>query len=161
MEAIDTVSARLDRLERQNLRLKIGLVAAVALTIVGFRSAAGGPVDLIQAHQIQVVDERGVPLVTLAAARNNAGGAIILRDSSGEKRTWWEASTDSARLVLDSPAQQGGDTVAGMAATGSGARASLLGPTGASFEATVQNEMPHISLSAANGKSLFSAPWRK
>ena len=159
MDRIAALSSRLDRLERQNRLLKTAVAIGAVALIVGWK--AGTP-ELIQAHQFQVVDERGVPLVTLAAARNGVGGSIILRDSLGEKRTWWEAAPDSARFVLDSPASKGqGDTVAGLAATSTGARASLLGPTGASVEAQVQNDKPRLSLSGAHGESLFSAPWQK
>ncbi len=86
-----TVEERLDRLERQNRRLKAGLasllVAALAAGLVGFARQDSIP-DVVEARAFHVVSEDGTVLVkledTLGTGRGLAGTITTL---NGEGKT--------------------------------------------------------------------------
>ena len=85
-----TVDERLDRLERQNRRLKVGLAsllaAAVAAGLVGFARQDSIP-DLVEARAFHVVSEDGTVRVKLEDSLgpgDGVGGAVTTLNSEGQ-----------------------------------------------------------------------------
>ncbi len=150
------LEARVLRLERANRRLLLawGLTLS-ALLLVGAQTTT----DIVRARRIELVDERGVPLATLAPARNGAGGELILRDRDGERRASLAAEPGAATLGLS-----GGriDDPAGTAALRADADGAALGILGskAGLSASVRKDKPRIATTDAKGKETFAAPWR-
>jgi hypothetical protein len=166
MDRTDQLAARLDRLERENRLLRrIGLAGCgflSCLVLGAWRSAKVEAMDTLQVHRLEVLDSRGVPMITLAPTRGDAGGTIILRDSSGDKRSWWETDAGAARIVFESPTGKTDErTIAGLSTVPGKAQISLLGTSGGSFLGVVQSNRPSITLQDPSGKPLFSAPWQK
>ena len=81
--------ARIERLERRNRRMSMlcGLSLLVpVLCVIGWRlpsDQAQTPVELLKVKSLQVVDDRGVPLITLGSDRLSNGGMITLRGQAG------------------------------------------------------------------------------
>jgi hypothetical protein len=154
------LNARLARLERKNKTLT-GLcllsLSVPLLALCGWQSAVP---DVLRARRVEVVDERGVPLVSLAPAREGEGGSVTLRDRQGERRAWWSARPDGAAFAATSglPGEREGHTL-GMSVGGNGSQVVLIGPNGESLAASVEKEGPRLDLRNASGGSLFSAPW--
>lgn len=154
------LNARLARLERKN-RTLTGLcllsLSVPLLALCGWQSAVP---DVLRARRVEVVDARGVPLVSLAPSRQGEGGAITLRDRGGERRTWWEARPDGAALAATSglPGEREGHTL-GMSVSGTGSQVALIGPDGESLSAAIEKTGPRLDLQNAKGATLFSAPW--
>ena len=85
-----TVDERLDRLERQNRRLKTGLASfllvAVAAGLVGFARQDSIP-DLVEARAFHVVSEDGTVRVKLEDSLGlgyGVGGAVTTMNGEGE-----------------------------------------------------------------------------
>ena len=154
---------RVSKLERQNLLLKIVGVAIVAtFGLAGWRFSAPTKFDAIQVRQLEVVDGHGVPVVTLTSTRNDSGGSIVLRDQSGDKRSWWESDAGSSRMIFQSPEPSGeGATIAGMSVVPGRAQISLLGAKGASLMESIQADSPSIAITNSNGATVFAAPWNR
>jgi hypothetical protein len=151
------IELRLARLERRNRWMGIGLMAMAVLAAVGWRQA--GP-ERVQVRRLEVVDDRGVPLVTIGAERGAVGGAITLRAANGERRLWLSATNDGAAIAMSREgADDGGDTCAGLSVGTDRARLSLLGSGGASLSAAVESDRPKVELFDKKGASLFVAPW--
>jgi hypothetical protein len=166
MDSIDTLSRRLDRLERENRNLRrLGLAGCGIVScfvLAAWRSARVDPMDTLQVHKLEVLDPRGVPMITLSPTRNNTGGSIVLRDNSGDKRSWWETDAGTARIVFESPTGKADErTIAGLATMPGKAQMSLLGASGSSVLNTVQNDRPSVTIQDSAGRSLFSAPWNR
>jgi len=166
MDAIDRLTARLEKLETENRRLRLvgfGCVCGFCfLALVAWRSPNTQKFESLQVQKLEVVDSRGVPLITLSPNRNNAGGSIVLRDSSGDKRSWWETEPGIARIVFESANATSDDkTIAGLSSVPGCAQLSLLGPKGGSVVSMVQRDRPSVTLQDTNGRSLFTAPWTK
>jgi hypothetical protein len=158
--------ARLQRLERSNSRLRVYVailgVGAVVLLSAGWKQNGRSAMDSLQVHRLEVLDGRGVPVITLSPMRGDAGGTIVLRDQSGDKRSWWETDSGTSRIVFQSPEPKGDEsTIAGLAASPGRAQVSLLGPKGASLVGAVQTDQPSVALKNSNGATLFAAPWNK
>lgn len=153
---MDRLEDRLARLERANRRLLAlwGLSLAAAFA-VGFQKTN----DVVRARRIEVVDARGVPLATLAPARGDAGGELLLRDRNGERRAALTVESGSASLAL-----QGGkvDDPSGTAAFRADAEGAAMGLVGsrASMTAAVRKDRPRIATTDARGKETFAAPWK-
>ena len=84
-----TVSERLDRLERQNRRLRMGLgwllVAVVAASILGFASQVDPIPEVITARAIHVVAEDGTVLVKIEDTHGlNTGFAGTMTTFNGK-----------------------------------------------------------------------------
>ena len=165
MDAMNDVVRRLERLERENSTLRriclLGCGLLGALALIAWRSPKVDTFDSLQVHRLEVLDARGVPMITLSPTRDSGGGSIVLRDSSGDKRSWWESEIGGGRIVFESPIGTGDDrTIAGLSTTPGKAQMSLLGPKGGSVLNSVQNDHPSVSLQDTAGRSLFSAPWQ-
>jgi hypothetical protein len=74
-----TLEERLNRLERQNWRLKAGLLALLALGGLGATSAAMGGGSDIEARQFRVTDSQGRTRAVLGP------GSLVLYDADGKK----------------------------------------------------------------------------
>lgn len=166
MHESNDIAVRVARLERENRNLKraalIGAGLMSCLVLAAWRSPQNDAADTLRVHRLEVVDSRGVPMVSLGTTRNDSGGSITLRDSTGDKKSWWETESGQSRIVFESQAP-GSDqkTVAGLSTTPEGSQLSLIGPMGASIQSSVQGDRPHLSLQDSNGKQLFSAPWNR
>src|SRR5881392_158757 len=67
---LDTLTQRLDRLERESRWLKIGAAAtASAIGVVLLAGAANPPTDLV-AKSLRIVDDKGMPAISLVASGN-------------------------------------------------------------------------------------------
>jgi len=149
--------ARIERLERRNRLLTAFCLVVPLLAAVGWRQA--GPPSL-QVRRLEVVDERGVPLVILAPERGNVGGSVTLRDANGERRAWFTSTTDGAALTLNREGKDGeGDSTLGLSVGPRNGRLSILSRNGASLSATMQGDQPKLELYNAKGGPLFVAPW--
>lgn len=159
MASVDTsdLVARIERLERRNRRLTALLLALPVLGLIGWTQA--GPASL-QVRRLEVVDERGVPLVILAPERGGIGGGITLRDANGERRAWFTANPDGAALTMNREGKDGeGDSTLGLSVGPRNGRMSILSRNGASLSASMQGDQPKVELYNAKGGPLFVAPW--
>ena len=154
---MDRLEERMLRLEKTNRRL----LALWGLTVTGAVAMGAQSVtnDIVRAHRIELVNERGVPLATLAPSRSGNGGELTLRDRDGERRAYLTAETGSASMGL-----QGGkaDDPAGTAAVradGDGAVMGLIGSR-ASATVSVRKDRPKVTTTDAKGRETFTAPWR-
>ena len=164
MDSSNDIAVRVARLERENRNLKraalIGAGVMSCLLLAAWRTPQANVTDTLQVHRLEVVDSRGVPMVALGLTRNGAGGSIVLRDSTGDKRSWWETEMGQSRIVFESPTGKGEQrTVAGLSTTPERSQLSLIGPMGASIQSYVQGDRPNMSLQDTNGRQLFTAPW--
>jgi hypothetical protein len=155
---------RVERLERSNRRL--GLVSAAcllvpALALLGWRQAPTIP-DVIQTHKLEIVDQHGVPLVTLNGGRNDEGGAVTLRDKDGERRAWWTASPDGSNLglVKERDIKTEGSYTVGMSVAANAAEVNLISPANGMSSMTVRDDKPRIELWGIKGNSVFAAPFK-
>jgi hypothetical protein len=168
MASHEELTRRIERLERSNRRLL--LLCAVSaimpvLGIVGWQGAgqAQEVLQVLKVHSLEVVDARGVPLLTLNTGRDNAGGSITLRDSGGQKRGWWSSSPEGSNLALvkEKSSDQEAANTAGFGVTSNSADMNLIGSGNGMFSATVKDDKPHLDLWNAKGASVFAAPWKK
>ncbi len=155
---------RVERLERVNRRLTLLCAACLLvpiLALAGWQEAEAPVPGVLKVHELQVVDQHGVPLVTIATGRNQEGGAITLRDKNGEKRAWWLVNADGANLALakEKTPQVDGSNTAGFSVSQSSAEMNLIGPGNGMLAATVRDDQPRLDLWGPKGKSLFAAPW--
>ncbi len=167
MQPESSLLERLDRLERRNRWLTVGCALSLSvplLSLVGWKSPSGqtgAPVELLKVKTLQVVDDRGVPLVTLGPDRLSNGGMITLRDKLGEKRSWWEVGPGTAALTLSSDEPSGSnDNTLGLAVGPQNTLFTLIGKSGSLMSAEVKGDGPHLDLMNDKGKSLFTAPWK-
>jgi hypothetical protein len=156
------VLARLERLERSNRRMRLVCLASLSvplLTLVGWQTA--NPVaEILRVRRLEVVDERGVPLVTLGKERTGDGGSVVLRDRLGEKRSWWQVGPNSgAFAILSEDKDDQKNATAGISVGPRKAEISLFSGNGAALSAGVRNEQPRLDLWSSQGKNLFGAPW--
>jgi hypothetical protein len=154
------LAGRLDRLERKNriLTALCGLCLAVPLlAVAGWQSAS----DTVRVKRLEVVDDRGVPLITLGATRNNLGGSITLRDSDGERRSWWEVAPGSGAFTLNSANPNGdNDTTLGLQVGEGSASMAIVSKSGAVLSNMMAGDEPSVELYNDKGATLFAAPVR-
>ena len=156
---------RVERLERANRRLTTlcgGCLLLPILALCGWQETGQPIPEVLRVHELQVVDQRGVPMVTLATGRSEEGGAITLRDKNGERRAWWISNPAGSSLALakeKDPKVEGSNT-AGFSVSQSSAEMNLIGPGNGMLSATVRDDQPRVDLWSAKGKSLFAAPWQ-
>ncbi len=156
--------ARIEQLERANRRLMLaaisGMIAPV-LVIAGWKQAPTVP-DVLQAHKLEIVDQHGVPLVTLNTGRNDEGGAVTLRDKDGERRAWWTSSPDGSNLglVKEHDPKKEGSYVAGMSVGATAAEMNLISPQNGMLSATIRDDKPRLDLWGIKGNSVFAAPFK-
>jgi hypothetical protein len=159
------LDARLERLERKN-RLLSGLcllsLSVPLMALAGWDSATQKtPVyDLVRAKRFEVVDDRGVPLVTVGKDRSD-GGAVVLRDAGGERRAWWMVDRDHAAFTMTSDGT--GDrpsSTLGMSVSSGNSQISLISPKGSQFSASIEGDQPRVDLWGTQGQTLFGAPWK-
>jgi hypothetical protein len=154
----DDLARRIELLERKNKRLSLlcaGCLAVPFLALVGWQQAS----DTVRVRRLEIVDDRGVPLVTLGAARNNEGGSIVLRDAQGEKRSWWEVGPERGTLSMNSAKADGtNDTTLGFQVGPKTARMSMISKGGALLSASMAGDDPQLEIYNAKGATLFAAP---
>lgn len=167
MQKSDTldVVARIERLERANRRLTLlscGLLLLPVFGIAGWQDPALTVPDVLKVKRLEVIDQRGVPMVTLSTGRNDEGGAMTLRDKNGERRAWWTSNPDGSNLALvrEADIKADGSTTAGMSVSKSSAEMTLLSPNNAMFSTSVRDDKPRMELYNTKGVLLFSAPWK-
>jgi hypothetical protein len=152
---MDGLELRLQRLERQNRALGAALLLVCAAFLYGF-TRQEALTDIVKAKRIELVDDQGVPLVTLAPSRSG-GGEMTLRDGAGDRRVWLTAEKGGARFGMS-----GGDnaTSIGFGLDPKQARLAVTG--GRAFVSeTVVNGVPSIEADGQDGRILFAAPYRK
>lgn len=160
-----TIISRIEVLERANRRLTIlsslSLLALVSM-LVGWQQMPQAPPETIRARKFEVVDAKGVPMITLGTGRSEEGGAITLRDSLGERRGWWSASPEGSSLALtkEKAANAEGSQTAGFSVTKDSAEMNLIGADGSLLTASIKEDKPRFDLWGKNGEVLFSAPWK-
>ena len=82
-QELDRLAARLEKLERQNRRLKLGGGAlAVGLGLLGLTAAAGPLCDVVSAERFVLHDARGKTRMTLDAYHTEP--VITLQDKAGK-----------------------------------------------------------------------------
>ena len=155
---------RIERLERANRRLTflgIGGLVVAALAIVGWKQAPEIQ-DVLQVHELQVVDQHGVPLLTLNTGRNAEGGEITLRDKDGERRAWWACDPDGSNLglVKEKDTKMEGSYTAGFSVGATAAEMNLISPGNGMSSVTVRDDKPRIDLWGKKGNSVFAAPFK-
>lgn len=152
---------RIERLERKNQVLTFVCGACMlmpVLALVGWQNAN----DTVKMKRLEIVDDRGVPLITLGAARGNEGGSIVLRDSLGEKRSWWEVGMEKGAFTLNSAKPDGSnDTTLGLQVGSKNARMSMISKNGAMLSANLNGDNPQLELYNAKGATLFAAPFKR
>lgn len=158
MSEISELVARVERLERRNRILTLALLSVPLLALAGWKTQDA----VVKAKRLEIVDDRGVPLVVLSPDRLNEGGMITLRDKNGEKRAWWQAGPGTSSLTLNSEgADATGDTTLGLSVGPRRSSLSLLSKGGASLTGSIQDDKPSVELYDTKGRSLFSAPFRR
>ena len=150
------LESRLLRLEWANRRL-LGLwgVTIAGLALFGAQSAS----DVVRARRFELVDARGVPLATLAPARGDLGGELVVRDRDGERRASLSAEPSAASLNLQGGRPDDPSGTAALRADGNGAALGLVGSK-ASVSAAVRKDRPRLSTTDAQGRETFAAPWK-
>ena len=152
-----SLEQRVISLERTN-RLLVGACACFALLLVyGFQNE--GPSDLIRTKRLEVMDDKGVPVVTLAPSRSG-GGELVIRDESGDRRAWLTSGKGAARLGMLSGTEDSPTSSVGFGVEPNHARLALAGSK-ATASVAVDVEAQSVELSAPDGHVLFSAPYRK
>ena len=153
----DQLLLRIERLERRNRLLTIGLLVLPLLAVVGWQAGS----DTIRTKRLEIIDDRGVPLVVLSPDRTSEGGMITLRDRDGEKRAWWQAGIATSSLTLNSQGEDGagGDSTLGLSVGPKSSGVSMLSKGGASMRFGMQSDQPKVELYDTKGRSLFAAPW--
>lgn len=161
---LQDLETRVARLEASNRRLRTfngALLALPLLAVAGWQSAPG-VADIVRTKRLEIVDERGVPLVALGKDPQTNGGSVVLRDPAGEKRGWWQITNGGAVLGMagDPGSDQGGAGI-GLSAGGNEAQLSITGRGGAGATASVNADQPRLELWDRKGAPLFTAPWKK
>jgi hypothetical protein len=152
---------RIERLEQKNRRLTLACAVCMlvpGLALVGWQNAN----DTVKVKRLEVVDDHGVPLITLGATRGNDGGSIILRDAQGEKRSWWEVGPEKGAFTLNSAKPDGSnDTTLGLQVGSKNARMSMISKNGAMLSANMNGDNPQLELYNSKGATLFMAPFKR
>lgn len=159
MTEVQALTARLERLEKRNrlLTLMCGACLAIPiLAIVGWQSTT----DTVRVKRLEVIDDRGVPMITLSTARNGQGGSIVMRDSLGEKRSWWEVGPETGAFTITSAKDGSNDTTLGMQVGPRNGRLAIISKNGALLSTNMEGDDPRLELYNAKGGTLFAAPLR-
>jgi len=94
---------RLEKLERQNRRFRIG--ALLVLLIVGLLVVIGArPANVLQAEKFTLVDQSGRTMATLGPDANGLPGVSIKDMSTGKERVWlglWGKGTEVGLGLYD------------------------------------------------------------
>ena len=150
------LESRIVRLERTNRRLlALWGVTVAGLALLGSQAAS----DVVRARRFELVDARGVPLATLAPARGDLGGELVVRDRDGERRASLVAEPGAASLNLQGGRPDDPSGTAALRADGNGAALGLVGSK-ASVSASVRKDRPRLSTADAQGRETFAAPWK-
>jgi hypothetical protein len=152
---MDQLERRVRNLERQNRALIVLLGGVSFIAVAGFRSAQVS--DLVRAKKVEIVDDRGVPFVTLGLSRQG-GGEVVLRDETGDRRAWLSTGNGTARLGMISGTEDSPSASVGLAVEPALAHMALSGGK-ASAVSEVVDEQPSMELNGRDGKRLFQAPW--
>jgi hypothetical protein len=113
-----TLEQRIERLERQNARLKLafGVLAAgaICVLVLGQVAPASSPArplllpERVAAKRFEVINDAGKPVVTLMSWQQ--GGWIETRDNSG-RRLFDVSATDDGNGLLSTYNKEGNETV--------------------------------------------------
>ncbi len=154
---MDPLESRVRRLEVQNRVLLVAVAGFALLFVLGFQGEQVP--DVARAKKIEVVDQRGVPIVTLGASREG-GGEMVIRDETGDRRAWLSSGHGAARLGMVSGAEESPSSALGLSVEPGRSHLGLTGGK-ASASAGVDDEQPTLELNGKDGRVLFAAPWRK
>lgn len=158
MDEHSKILDRIERLEKCNRVLTAGLVLAALVAVIGWQ-APPGP---LKVTKLEVIDDHGVPLVTVGPARENAGGSIVLRDKDGEKRAWWDVAPGQGAFSLNSSSPDGSDSVTlGLQVGPKNAHLSMVGAGSEMLSSALENGSPKIELYNQKGALIFGAPWKR
>jgi hypothetical protein len=113
----------------------------------------------LRVTSLEVVDSRGVPMIQLGTGRRSEGGAITLRDATGEKRAWWQVTPTQSTFTL-SQDDESAATTAGFSVASAQAKFHLLGKDGSSVNVAAGQAQPELEIRSKAGASLFRAPWK-
>lgn len=149
---------RITRLERQNRILLYGLGTVALLAVIGWQ--APRKPEALKVTRLEVVDHRGVPLVVIAPARKDEGGSIVLRDSDGERRSWWETSPQSTAIGMVAGEIESPSSTLGLSASANQTTISLLGQGGTAVTLETNPSTPRLEMLDKSGRSVFKAPWK-
>jgi len=150
---------RIAALEKQTRALKAyAAVATAALlfTVYGFKTDQTQ--DSVRTKQLQIVDDQGVPLVTMEKSREG-GGSIVLRDAAGERRAWMTVDRNAAQLGLDSGLPESPSAAVGLDVAPNHAHFGVLGER-ASVALSVDQEKPKMEILDQEAKTVLRVPWR-
>ena len=149
------VAKRLERLEKQNRKLKYAGAAALVLVSAVLLMGQAAPVpETIEARQFIVRDADGKARAVLGVTE--AGGSLGLCDADGNARALLGVTETGPTLWLH---DADGTTRALLVAAEAGAVLGLHDPNGTLRAVlTIVKEGPGLLLYDADGKPLFSAP---
>ncbi|HWD40560.1 MAG TPA: hypothetical protein VG944_17055 [Fimbriimonas sp.] len=157
---MESLEDRVRRLERANSRLRtVSVLGCLCFAAALFGFKTQGPESLIQARKLQIVDNQGVPVVTMEPGRQG-GASIVLRDESGDRRVWITSEGGTSRLGMICGDEDSPKASVGLSAEASQATLSLSGGK-ATGSMSVRGQKPSVELVGDNGQTLFVAPWRK
>lgn len=107
--AIQSIEERLDKLERQNRRLKqAGLLALIAITAIVLMGQSAPKSRTVEANSFVLTDEKG----NMRADLSMVGGAgLTVYDSKGEPRGMFAVNEDGAFLTLKDAERQKGSVL--------------------------------------------------
>lgn len=98
-EPVDALTARVDRLERENRRWKqAGLIAGGVVGVAFLMGQAAPPAQVIQAQHIVITDDKGNERIVLGAAKDRA--SILLKNEAGKATTVLAVSDETAGLSV-------------------------------------------------------------
>ena len=102
MEAIMSIEERLERLERNNHRILVGLLAAILLVIgVAAAPKAGGNVFAeVRAHTFKLVDSKGRTRGLMFTSEENGKASLGLSDENGNSSIFIAVDKDGTSLGL-------------------------------------------------------------
>jgi hypothetical protein len=157
----ERLESRLRAVEKKNriLTALCSLCLVVpAMAIAGWRDQQQD----LKVHSLQVMDARGVPMVTLGVTRDSTGGSITLRDATGDRRSWWETGVNTSNLTMSSDApDRSSDSTVGLSVGPKMAKLGMVSHNGAIASVNLNADSPRIDLWNSKGMLLFGAPWQK
>lgn len=158
--------ARIERLERRNRILTLLFGASLGfplLAVLGWQATT--PIqDVVRAKRIEVMDDKGVPVVQLGVERSGDGGSITLRDKLGERRSWWQVGPGTAAFTLNSANEdstESGNSTLGLSVDPKNSKLALIGPGGSLLTAGIGEDQPRIELWSVKGLNLFQVPFKR
>ncbi len=149
---IDALAERVNRLERENRRLKQCGLALLSLAGVGLLMGQAAPrANVVQAQRVVIVDEEGNERIVMAAAKDQAN--IFLKNGRGQSSVVLSVAKDSAGLSVTDAEGKMRVNLAKDLRPGGGAGLWLYDELGnPRYVAGVDRRGPNIILLDENGK---------